>query len=273
MFMKSRQFSVLATLLVVFGLAACAEIPSGPSEASLGGRSAANVTPDDPTPLDWDEKLWVCKVGTDANVEVSVDGAAPTQHSVADGECKVLFNWPGLIPNFVTVSELADASYTLDSIKYEQSRNNTGQGEYLVTGTNSVTVEIVEGKGARVIFFNSPKEPPPPPAGMGCTPGYWRQSQHFDSWTGYAPGDAFATVFGVSRAGTLLDNVWATGGGANALARHAVAALLNAASGGVDYPYTTAEVIAAVQAAFASGDFEATKDLFEAANEAGCPLN
>lgn len=272
MFVKSRQSYVLATLLVVFGLAACAEMPSSPSEASFGGRSAATEGPEDPT-VDWDEKLVVCKVGTAANFELAVNGAAPTQHSVADGECKVLFNWPGLIPNFVTVSELADASYTLDSIKYEQSRNNVIQGEHLVTGTNSVTFEIVEGKGARVIFFNTPNEPPPPPGGKGCTPGYWRQSQHFDSWTGYAPSDAFATVFGVTRAGTLLQNVWATSGGVDALARHAVAALLNASSGGVDYPYTTAEVIAAVQAAFATGSFEATKDSFEAANEAGCPLN
>ena len=30
----------------------------------------------------------------------------------------------------------------------------------------------------------------------GCTPGYWKQEQHFDSWvpTGYAPGDDFDTV-------------------------------------------------------------------------------
>lgn len=271
MLLKSRQSVVLATLLVAFGIAACAEVPSGPNEASFGGRSASNHTP--PT-VDWDEKLVVCKVGTDANLELSVNGAAPTQHSIADGECKVLFSWPGLISDFVTVSELASASYALDSIKFEQSRNNVPQGETVLTGANSVTFEIVEGKGARVVFFNTPKEPPPPPTGgMGCTPGYWRQSQHFDSWTGYAPSDAFATVFGVSRSGTLLDNVWARGGGAGALSRHAVAALLNASSGGVSYPYTTAQVITAVQSAFASGSFEATKNAFEAANEAGCPLN
>src|SRR5688572_4312175 len=58
--------------------------------------------------------------------------------------------------------------------------------------------------------------------------------------------------------------------------RHAVAALLNASSPDVDpVPAfdTTAEVIAAFQAAFDSGDFSTTKDLFETSNESGCPLN
>ena len=28
----------------------------------------------------------------------------------------------------------------------------------------------------------------PPPGGEGCTPGFWKQTQHFDSWVGFAPG-------------------------------------------------------------------------------------
>lgn len=119
---------------------------------------------------------------------------------------------------------------------------------------------------------------PPPPGGDGCTPGYWRQDQHFDSWvpTGYAPGNDFETVFGVNASfnpHTLLDAVWLGGGGENALARHAVAALLNASHPSVDYEYSAADVISMVQQAYASGDFEDIKDLFDAANNAGCPLN
>ncbi|TVR56170.1 MAG: hypothetical protein EA421_04335 [Gemmatimonadales bacterium] len=111
-----------------------------------------------------------------------------------------------------------------------------------------------------------------PPAGEGCTPGFWRQPHHFDQWVGYAPGDSYAAVFGVDRDGSLIDNVTARGGGENALARHSVAALLNAASPDVDYDLTVDEVIAAVQDAFASGDFEAIKDRLEGFNEQGCPL-
>ena len=67
-----------------------------------------------------------------------------------------------------------------------------------------------------------------------------------------------------------------SGGGLTALMRHTVAALLNASNPDVDpaSPFdTTAEVIAAFQAAFDSGSYTTQKDLFEASNEAGCPLN
>ncbi len=121
-------------------------------------------------------------------------------------------------------------------------------------------------------YYGEEPTPPPPGGGEGCTPGYWKQDQHFDSWVGYSPNDLFADVFGVAYPGTLVEAADANGGGANALARHAVAALLNASSS-VDYYYTTADVISMVQAAFASGDYEATKDLFAYQNELGCPLN
>jgi hypothetical protein len=52
-----------------------------------------------------------------------------------------------------------------------------------------------------------------------------------------------------------------------------VAALLNASSPDVDSDFTTAQVIALVQAAVASGDFETAKNLLAASNEAGCPLS
>jgi hypothetical protein len=118
----------------------------------------------------------------------------------------------------------------------------------------------------------------PPLVYQGCTPGYWRQDQHFDSWvpTGYAPGDDFEAVFGVDASfdpHTLLDAVWLGGGGEFALARHAVAALLNAAHPAVNYQFTEAQVIAGVQNAYATGNFEPFKIQLDFANNAGCPLN
>ena len=119
-----------------------------------------------------------------------------------------------------------------------------------------------------------------PPGGEGCTPGYWKQPQHLDSWTQFLTTQTFNEVFGVdvtlSTGGddaTLLEALQSGGGGINALARHAVAALLNAASGDVDSDYTVAEVIALVQDAVESGDFETAKNLLAASNEAGCPLS
>jgi hypothetical protein len=122
----------------------------------------------------------------------------------------------------------------------------------------------------------TPTNTPVPQGGQGCTPGYWRQDHHYDSWVGYAPGDNFDTVFGVSSTFSpknLGNAVQLGGGGERALARHAVAALLNAASPGVSYLYSEAEVKTMVQSAYATGNFEGTKNLLEAQNEKGCPLN
>lgn len=113
------------------------------------------------------------------------------------------------------------------------------------------------------------------PSGEGCTPGYWKQEQHFDSWVGYAPADSFGTVFGVTPrvpGTTLLEALMATGGDEFALQRHATAALLNAVSS-VDYAFSVPEIMAAVQYAYSSGDFEGVKDQFAFENELGCPLN
>src|SRR5215217_2888062 len=126
-----------------------------------------------------------------------------------------------------------------------------------------------------------------PPGKEGCTPGYWKQPQHFDSWVGYTPSQSFETVFNVDvtlrgegqttyATPTLLQALGANGGGVNALARHAVAALLNASNPDVEYAYTTAEVIALVHNAIASGDpaqIAEVQALLAAANEAGCPLS
>ena len=104
-----------------------------------------------------------------------------------------------------------------------------------------------------------------PPGDEGCTPGFWKQPQHFDSWVGYTPSQSFETVFDVDvtlrgqgqttyATPTLLQALDANGGGVNALARHGVAALLNASNPDVEFAFTTAEVIALVHDAIVSGD-------------------
>ena len=112
----------------------------------------------------------------------------------------------------------------------------------------------------------------------GCTPGYWKQAHHYDSWVGYTPNQSFESVFGrdAFSGDPTLDNVVGfDGDGLNALGRHSVAALLNAANPNVGYTYSVSEVISMYQAAFDSGkaEIEATKDLFDIANNGGCPLN
>src|SRR5690349_16245059 len=78
----------------------------------------------------------------------------------------------------------------------------------------------------------------------GCTPGYWKQSQHFDSWpSDFGPNDLFFGGFENAFPGKTLLQVLSqpasTGGqgqqALNNLGRHAVAALLNAYNDDIDY--------------------------------------
>jgi hypothetical protein len=122
----------------------------------------------------------------------------------------------------------------------------------------------------------------------GCTPGYWKQSQHFDSWTatGFTTGQSLESVFDVPDSFgvdsvSLLAALSFNGGPtvtdkAKILLRQAVAALLNSAHPDVDYPSTSAEVIADVNAALASGSATTILGLassLDADNNLGCPLN
>lgn len=109
----------------------------------------------------------------------------------------------------------------------------------------------------------------------GCTPGFWKQPAHSDSWIDHSPSDSYDAAFGVTSSfgGTLQEALERGGGGEAALGRHAVAALLNAANPDVDYLYNVAEVMAIVQAAYNSGEFEDAKDTFELQNELGCGLD
>lgn len=140
----------------------------------------------------------------------------------------------------------------------------TGEGDFIKAGGSdwNFIAKLVED------------EPPVNGGGQGLTPGFWRQPHHFECWTGVKPTDSFESVFGVDSPSfgkkfTLLDAVTAKGGGEFAMLRHAVAAYLNAASEGVNYKYTTAEVVMMVQQAYMTGNFEAVKNKFETQNELG----
>lgn len=150
-----------------------------------------------------------------------------------------------------------------------------------ISGTGEETAAYVEDSD--IAWVNCGDKPPM--GGEGCTPGYWKQTQHFDSWpVAYTPDMRFSTVFGheiAVRAGgkstildpTLLQALEANGGNINAAARHVVAALLNAASGGVSYNLSAGEVIDLFNANYPDGDLEDMKNRLEMHNEQGCPLN
>ena len=120
----------------------------------------------------------------------------------------------------------------------------------------------------------------------GCTPGYWKN--HLGAWaaTGYSPNQTLESVFDVPDAYGLDDvtllAALSLGGGsgttaaAGMLLHHAVAALLNASNPDVDYPRTTAQIIADVNAALATNSRSTMltlKSALDADNNLGCPLN
>jgi hypothetical protein len=125
----------------------------------------------------------------------------------------------------------------------------------------------------------------------GCTPGYWKQDQHFDSWTlpldpgalftdpGFtSPGSRAKVKRGrtVNDVSTQLNALEANQGDLAALTRHAMAALLNAASPDVDYQYNQAEIITWYNEAVAgTRDVETLKDDLDFWNNGsdGCPIN
>jgi hypothetical protein len=114
-----------------------------------------------------------------------------------------------------------------------------------------------------------------PSGGEGCTPGYWKQSQHFDSWPApYTPSTPFSDVFEDAFPGmTLLDVLGAGGGGLTALGRHTVAALLNGGSSAVNYDLGSGSVIESFNNVYPGGDYERLKNRLASLNEQGCPLN
>ena len=231
-------------------------------------------------------KIKVCKVGdesgsftiTGGNAEVTT--VSPT---VAAGSCVVVAEssaTPGTGPASDGASITITESPATNLQSVTVARNDAGVLSGPTATTNGTTRFLNNYHGFVLTFTNdAPDPPPPPPPGNeGCTPGFWKQDQHLDSWVGAAPGDDFDATFGVNFFNPNISLIVAAGlngGGTNALARHAVAALLNSNSADVDYQYTTAQVLDIVQGdgAYAGLSVEARKDLLVAANEAGCPLS
>jgi hypothetical protein len=132
--------------------------------------------------------------------------------------------------------------------------------------------------------------PEEPTGNEGCTLGYWKQKHHFDSWVGYTQAQKLNTVFdftgGASAVASLgndsmLDALNYRGGSdlhaaARLLLKQAVPGLLSAASPGVDYTLTTAQIVSRVNDALDSGSRDAMlalADELDGYNNKGCPLS
>jgi len=227
-------------------------------------------------------KVRVCKDATapagDFSFTVSQSGGrggtllAGNAFTLSAGECvdvwQALADPPSSDPLVtVTVTEVSLPS----GVQFDSATAAVDDPNQPVTpGDAAMSVGVNYYHGGSITFFNSAE----PSTGLqGCTPGYWKN--HTDSWPSpYAAGDDFDATFGVNAFNpniTLLGAAKLGGGGLNKLARHAVAALLSSAS--IDYPQSTADVIAAVAAAISSGAYEPLATQLDTWNNLGCPLN
>jgi hypothetical protein len=110
----------------------------------------------------------------------------------------------------------------------------------------------------------------------GCSHGYWMN--HPESWgpTGYAPTDDFDTVFGVDAFNpdiTLQEALELGGGDLAKLARHGVAALLDAAHPDVSFRVSVGRVLAVVQRAINTSTYEPAATRLDRNVNRGCPLD
>lgn len=310
---RSTPIAVSTLLLLVAG--ACADPVAPPSQARPGGLSL----------LDAGQPgvgVWVCKVSTVPGTFTFNATASNTEGTLAPSPISVDVLTAGSDPaeycsrvwtpgtnefgptTDVTVSENVPAGYQVDSIMLVTTPPG---GRTIYYDISSLTVTASYTQGYLVKFFNSQtickdqnatnygqpgecKYPPPP--GMGCTPGYWKVSQHWDSWpAGYTPSQTLATYFPAASGYTLNGRSLGSyslvqglafrggndaSGAARILLRAAVAGLLNSASSFGGYPMTTSQLVSAVNAALASGDratMIALASTIDSYNNAGCPLN
>jgi hypothetical protein len=162
----------------------------------------------------------------------------------------------------------------------------------LNTSSTSVTVGFPDV--VSVDFVNAVK-PPTNNGNQGCTPGYWKVKQHWDSWagTGYTTTQALSTVFNIPAAYTVKNQAMGSysmvqglsfqggttlSGKAEILVRAAVAAVLNAGNSNVSYAMSKADIISQVNAALAGGNATTIGNLatkLDGYNNGlgGCPLN
>jgi len=166
------------------------------------------------------------------------------------------------LAGFIAAGALAGVGFALDTSTSTSTSSSTSSSTSTTTETTTTTTTT--------------------PGGEGCTPGYWKQSQHFDSWpvniTMTLAGAGF-TATGLSEGTTLLSALSLRGGptvqdAKNILLRAAAAAYLSSLA--VDYPLTTAEVVSMVNTALASGDRETILGVaatLDRNNNLGCTLS
>ena len=229
-------------------------------------------------------EIEVCKV-SDATSPVAagtmynftIDGTIPFSLAVG-GEC-AFFPDIGAGPHVIT--EAAQAGSAVSAITVTPPDRLVSSD--LALGT--VTAMAEDNSTFTVVTFTNAAQSQP--LTQGCTPGFWKQSFHFTLWTGLTPTQTVDSVFtGViaDLSGETLLAALQGGGGSGLLGaekillRAAVAAMLNAGNSSIAFPFASADIVSAVNAALATGDRDSILALATTLDNAnngvgGCPLS
>lgn len=204
----------LAAFAVLTGiiLAGCGET-TYPEPTPAGGSPMMAVGGGTPGVVDTGE-FEICKHGTAATFQYSVNGGPTTNLSLADGECAVLAETTVLGPGniSVTTTELSDPAIVLDSMVATTNIifNPGGTRGAPITGTATFNGTFNGDRGILIEYYNSvAPPPPPPPTGCTYTLGYWKN--HTNVWpapytpgaTFYASGKSWLTVLGTPPKGNV----------------------------------------------------------------------
>lgn len=218
---------------------------------------------DEPTPWDKISYLINNKMGTGIEIQIAI------WLLLGYTETDILNNGWGSVP---TISQtMCD------------NANNNGGGFVPAVGQLVAVLCVMDEQD----LFIELEKPPEENGYEGLTPGFWKNCK-FD-WVGYSKGDSFNAIFGTAitinqgkkgeTGNPTFDEALRSRDGINeeegiydALARHAVAALLNAAHPDVNYPMTEQEIIDAVAEVINNAvydDAEPLKNMLEAYNQLG----
>ncbi len=215
---QTKRFVTSALVALAAGIVvACGESPQNATAPTGGPRFAANNIVEI-------GEAELCKHGTAANFEYTIDGGTTQNISLADGQCAVLGANNGVPGSHsITVTELSDPSYMLNHIT--PTTNSVPNGTPVVgadiTGTATASGIYNGDLGLLFDYYNDPV------TGCTLTQGYWKN--HISDWPApYSPSSPFYTS---GRTWLQVLNTPANGNAYYILAYQFIAATLNKASG------------------------------------------
>ena len=241
---SSRRF-IAASLMVVSALfiANCSRSsPSAPSPATAESGSL-NVVGAATTATPELGRIKVCTTGGGGatfNVAATpVSGGTPSVASplvVGAGLCLIAaedFDAVGGVGANVTTTQTSPAFQSVTGLQLGAGVVSS------FAASNGGSLFLNNFHGYTLTFVVSP---PPPPATEGCSPGYFKTHPDTPPYDRSQTLDSVLTTNVFPASLTIGDALSLKGGGVNALARHAAAAILNAAALPGTYAYTLTQL-------------------------------